>query len=523
MKSFFLRAVAYVKAHPRIDALVLLVGLVVFAAIAFGNATRASIWFDEAFSAYLIQFSYWDILVFTAEDVHPPVYYWLLKAWSTLFGTTEFALRSLSVVFGAIAIALSFVLSRRFFGRLVAGVSLLFMVVSPALIRYSDEARMYTLATVIVLLATFVLLKAVATKRTRWWVAYGVLVALGMWTHYFTAIAWLAHWVWRALVTKRGKMTLRQWFGKYFTKGWLIAHIVAVALFLPWVPAFFVQIKSVQQGFWIGPVTLDTITNYFAHFFYYLQHSQVHSWFALPLLFIVILTIVLTRRVYRSFTAPEKRQYLLIASLAWAAPVILFILSFPPLSSVFVERYLVPSITIASIFFAVTLVVGTRTWRPVWRVVPVIVVVGMMIGGVTNVYSYGNFNKNSNTHVLTGEVVKMIQEMAPAGTPIVAESPWIFYEAIFYATDEHPVYFIGEATEYTYGSLAMLRDRDAHKIVDLEAFVREHPVIWYIGNTQEERVRPYDMSWVELQTIGSYDSITDSTVYKATEYRVNAE
>ena len=99
MKSFFLRAVAYVKAHPRIDALVLLVGLVVFAAIAFGNATRASIWFDEAFSAYLIQFSYWDILVFTAEDVHPPVYYWLLKAWSTLFGTTEFALRSLSVVF----------------------------------------------------------------------------------------------------------------------------------------------------------------------------------------------------------------------------------------------------------------------------------------------------------------------------------------------------------------------------------------------------------------------------------------
>jgi len=505
--------VAYVKAHPRTDTVILFIGLAIFAAIALGNVARASIWFDEAFSAYLVQFSYWEIVQFTSEDVHPPLYYWLLKTWSMLFGTTELALRSLSIAMGAVSIALSYILARRFFGRLVAGVSLLFMILSPTIIRYSDEARMYTLASVIVLLATFLLLKATTTRKRGWWVVYGVMVSLGMWTHYFTAVAWLAHWVWRKLVTK----------GKFFTKDWLLAHIVAVALFLPWVPFFVIQIASVQQGFWIGPVGLDTVTNYFAHFFYYLQHGQVLGWFAVPLLVVVTLIIVLTRRVYRALNAQEKRQYLLIASLAWAAPVILFVLSLPPLSSVFVERYLVPSITVTSIFFAVVLVIGTRRWRPIWRVTPVLLVVAMMVAGIVNVYTYGNFNKNSNTHVLTGEVVEMIQQEEPDGVPIVAESPWVFYEAIFYATDEHPIYFIDESTEYVYGSLAMLRDRDQHKITDFKAFTEENPIIWYIGNTNEEQVPPYGDGWIELKTVGAYSNITDSTVYKATKYRVNGE
>ena len=51
-----------------------------FSVLALGNITRWSIWFDEAFSAYLIRYSYSEVAQFTATDVHPPLYYWLLKA-----------------------------------------------------------------------------------------------------------------------------------------------------------------------------------------------------------------------------------------------------------------------------------------------------------------------------------------------------------------------------------------------------------------------------------------------------------
>lgn len=70
----------FVSLHPRVDWLVLLVGLGVFAWIALANISAASIWFDEAFSAYITQFSFLDIARYTATDVHPPLYYWALKS-----------------------------------------------------------------------------------------------------------------------------------------------------------------------------------------------------------------------------------------------------------------------------------------------------------------------------------------------------------------------------------------------------------------------------------------------------------
>lgn len=524
IKDFYNKTVLYIRNNPRVDWLLLLVGLGVFGLLTFLNVASASIWFDEAFSAYIVRFNYAEILQFTAADVHPPMYYWALKAWTTVFGTTEVAFRSLSILFGGMALSGAFLLARRYFSRSIAAVSLLFLALSPTLIRYSDEARMYTMAAVIVLAATYVLTKATASGKKSWWVTYGILVSFGMWTHYFTAIAWLSHWVWRFVILQRKKNdTKKQRLLRFFSKEWVWAHVLAVGLYLPWIPLFFVQTKHVQSGFWIGQVGVYTPANYMSNFFYYLEQGVTTSWAGLFLVAIAILTIALLPRVSKRLTAAERKSYLLIASIAWAAPAILFVLSMPPLSSVFVERYLVPSLVLMSIFFAVVLVVGTRGWRPVYRALPIAAVAGMMIFGITNVYYYGNYNKNSHTHILTRQAVELVQQSAPAGTPIVANSPWIYYEASFYSTDDYPVYFIDEATEYTYGSLDMLKYRDIGKITNLEEFKENNPVIWYLGGTEEDSVSPHEDSWQMLQTVSTYDHITGKSVYKATEYRVSEE
>ena len=292
MKNLFTSISTYIKKHPKTDIAILLLGLAVFATITLINAPRASIWFDEAFSTYLVQFSFWDIAKFTASDVHPPFYYWLLKIWSELFGTTELAYRSLSIVFGAAAISTAFVLARKFFGRKVAWLSLLFLVISPMLIRYSDEARMYTLAAFIVMLGTFFMVKAEETKKTKYWIWYGVMVSLGMWTHYFTAFAWLAHWVWRATQVWRKGDAPKQFLKKFFTKPWIITYSVAVGLFLPWLPFMAKQVGVVQSGFWIGPVGIDTPTNYMTNYFYYLEHGQAQSWLALAMVYVIVVMIL---------------------------------------------------------------------------------------------------------------------------------------------------------------------------------------------------------------------------------------
>lgn len=524
MKKFINSIATYIKKHPKVDLAFLFVGLAVFLTITLINAPRASIWFDEGFSAYIAQFSFWDIARYTATDVHPPFYYWLLKIWSDLFGTTELAYRSLSILFGAATATVAFFLTRKLFGRKVAWVALTFIVLSPMLIRYSDEARMYTLTALIVFSATYVMLKAEETKKRKYWVWYAILVSIGMWTHYFTALAWVAHLAWHGTQVWRKGNKPKEFWKKFFTKPWVLTYALAVGLFIPWLPFMALQLTVVQSGgFWIGPVGVDTPTNYLTNYFYYLEHGSVQSWFALALIVVVTIAIIVVPKAYKSLASKEKRSFLLIAALALLPPVLLFFASLPPLRSSFVERYLIPSFVAFSILLAIILVKGTKNWRPFWKALPIVLVIGMMIFGITNVYKYGNYNKNTNIHILTRQAVQAAQAASPAGTPIVAASPWIFYEAASYSTPEYPVYFIDENTQYIYGSLDMLKNSDLNKIKDLAAFEKENPTIWYLGSSSNEDIAPYKDSWKKVETISMKDTITGKSLYKVTAYKISGE
>lgn len=524
MKKTAYSTIAFLRRHPKLDLLALGIGLAIFIAIVLLNITRAGIWFDEAFSAYIVQFNFWDIARYTASDVHPPFYYWLLKIWSSIFGTTEFGYRSLSALFGVAAIAMTFFMSRKFFGRKVAWVTLALLVASPMLIRYSDEARMYTLAAVIVLAATYVLQKARTSRSLKPWVLYGALVSLGMWTHYFTAVVWLAHLAWYALDIRTPKQSFKEWRRALFKKPLVVTYMVAIGLFVPWLPFMTLQLGTVQaSGFWISPVSVDTPANYLTNYFYYLEHGQTAGYLALLAIGIVVLTILRLPATYRALVPKQRRLFLLIAAIAFVPPVLLFLASLPPLRPSFVERYLIPSLIALSIFFAIVFVVGTRRWKVGWRALPIVLVVGMMIFGISNVYRYGNFNKNTNINVLTSEVIKQIGSQPSGNIPIVAESPWIFYEAIPYATAKHPVYFIGKTAEQNVGSLTMLQKNDMYKIKDMKQFAKENPVIWYLGSTTANDVSPYSPEWKKLETVSATDPITGNTLYRATKYRISAE
>ena len=90
-------------------------------------------------------------------DVHPPFYYFLLKIWSMIFGTSLVSLRMMSVFFGVVAIILLFFLMKKWFGKKPAMVATLAMAISPFLVRYGMEMRMYMVILTIVLAATYML------------------------------------------------------------------------------------------------------------------------------------------------------------------------------------------------------------------------------------------------------------------------------------------------------------------------------------------------------------------------------
>jgi mannosyltransferase len=515
LKSIF----RFFKARPRTDYLFVAIGLIVFCALTLTNISQASIWFDEAFSAYLINYNFLDIARYTATDVHPPFYYWLLKAWSMLFGTTELALRSMSVLFGVLTALFSYLFVRRQFGRRAGLFALAILILSPLFIRYSQEARMYTLAAAIVMSATYVLIRALETRSRKLWIVYGILVSLGMWTHYFTALAWIAHWVWRYSVTRqsgaRGKVLAK----KFFDKNWLMAHIIAVGLFLPWLPAMVIQLVVIQTGgFWIIPVGVDTFSTYFGTLVYFLEHDRVTGWLAAGLLAGGAFVTYVSLRTYKKGSKFFKRNYLLVLAMAAVPPIVLFIVSLPPLTSSFVERYLLPAAVASALFMGITLAYGLKSTKIWQQVVVYVTIASMLIFGLTSMFYYGNYNKNSRTGIETKQLVQQAIEKSAPGQPIIASTPWVFYEAIFYNSDEHPIYFIDAEVDYRYGSLDMLKYSDKHKIKDLDAFTKQYPTVWYIGYAEGELTAPAS-SWVKIDETSITNRIDGKTVYKGIEYQ----
>jgi hypothetical protein len=145
---------------------------------------RESLWLDEAGSwrlAHLPFHTLWREVL----DVHPPLYYSIQRLW-LVFGDSEAALRSPSVIFGVIAIALTYVLGRQIADARTGLFAAALMATSALQIQFSQEARSYELLTAAAVMASIGLVGVLRATRAGTWpslivcCAYvgGMLIAL---------------------------------------------------------------------------------------------------------------------------------------------------------------------------------------------------------------------------------------------------------------------------------------------------------------------------------------------------------
>lgn len=126
-------------------ALLLVLILCIAAAARFYQLGGQSLWADEGNSAAMATRSLALIARDAANDIHPPLYYWLLHLWTGIFGYTEVALRSLSAVFGVLLVLTIAELGRRLYSSITGLLAGLIAAIAPFQIYYSQEARMYIL------------------------------------------------------------------------------------------------------------------------------------------------------------------------------------------------------------------------------------------------------------------------------------------------------------------------------------------------------------------------------------------
>jgi mannosyltransferase len=174
--------------------LYLLSGLILLAAFGLRvyRLNAQSLWYDEGYSLYLARTSLAESAHWTARDLVPPLYYYLLHYWILATGASEFAARMFSVCAGILALPLGYCIGKRLFGRLAGLLMMLFFALSPLYVWHAQDARMYMLLTSVDVAAIYALTR-ILTQTWQvsgdqpglrwWWLLWGLTLIVLIYTH----------------------------------------------------------------------------------------------------------------------------------------------------------------------------------------------------------------------------------------------------------------------------------------------------------------------------------------------------
>jgi mannosyltransferase len=145
-----------------------------------------SLWTDELFSRYYAELFGFQSLWTTGlgQEDTPPLYYLALQGWMWLFGTSEVAMRSLSLVASVLALPLVYALGKELFDERRGLIGAAILALSPMQVKFAQEARAYAL----LLLPVGVVLLAIARflrgeRRGPTLLLYGVGAVIGIYCH----------------------------------------------------------------------------------------------------------------------------------------------------------------------------------------------------------------------------------------------------------------------------------------------------------------------------------------------------
>jgi hypothetical protein len=96
-------------------------------------------------------------------EFNQPFYYLIMHFWARAFGESEFSLRFPSAAFGVATVFITFMLTRHLVNVWIALGATLLVAVSPVLIWYSQEARLYAFTTFLLLVSTYLLIRYLET------------------------------------------------------------------------------------------------------------------------------------------------------------------------------------------------------------------------------------------------------------------------------------------------------------------------------------------------------------------------
>jgi mannosyltransferase len=396
--------------------------LAVVLLVAFGlrlySLSGKEMWYDEAFAVLYAEKDPGSIVYGTvtpvegaAADIHPLLYYFFLHAWMGI-GQSPFIVRFPSVVFGLVSICLVFRIARELFDAKAGLLAAILAAISPFHIWYSQEARMYSLLCVLSLLSVYLFVKASKSGEWRHWLGFGLAAGAALYAHNLAFLIVVALDL--AVLLRRRWDVLRQL---------IVAHLVSLLLFLPWLLLVPGQFAKVNQAYWIPRPGLTELVRTLIVFTFNLPGP---NW-TLPLtLFFSLLLLALT--LYRLLSAAPPSG----AGRSWGSDLCLS-LSFVPLltmfaisqiKAIYVERALLASALLYYILLARAML---RTRLPRLVIVSLIPIPLLLGASLWYQYNYAGFPRSPFR-----EADAYLRERSAPGDVVVHDNKLSFFPSHYY-------------------------------------------------------------------------------------------
>lgn len=366
---------------------------------------------DEAWSIMVARSPLAQI-VSPSADVHPPLYHLLLSQMIRWVGATTFAIRYLSVLLSLLSLPFVTLMGRRVAGRKLGLVTMGLASISPFMIYYAQDARMYAAALLgaSASLASYLTLAGRQERGQqapkRWWGLYVVASLASVYSHFYAAAVLLGQAAY-VVVTAAWRKEARR------LGPWLISWAIMAAAFLPWIlsQAGFLDGKASSRfDEWSGGKLLELAKRMLSAYSAGITLPPAEAGWAW--LGAIVAAAGLASLVWR----PKKRSLgaalgtLLLVMIAFAWGV-------NPIMYTFYERFLLTGLPAFLLLVGAGILALAGRWRPA-GVASVAAVVGVAGLSLSHLYFDTTFDKGGY-----GRLMAEIEQRSRPGDLILLNNP----------------------------------------------------------------------------------------------------
>jgi uncharacterized membrane protein len=430
------------------------------------------------------------------NDSHPPFYHILLHFWRAGFGESLVALRLFSVVTSVACVPLTYMLGRMIASRPAALVAAALMAIAPFQIYHSQQARMYPLLTLIVLVTTLVFFQA--WQRGGWlrWLGFGLCVTAGLYTHVYFPLSLLALDLWALYETYiHRRIDRSRWVGL------IIAHILAALAFLPFLPTMLGTVRMVVQTFWIEPNSpfdwmFDLVSLANNATLASLPDFEAPAWYLvctyLPAVAVLIPALVYSIREARR-RPKERSAWVLLHLLIWTPIVVATIISLT-IRPILLDRSL---IGLSPALFLIMGWMFVRFWKKRSAQLLALFFVASCLASLAYAFPDAPISNG-----LIGMANYLAREARPGDA--IAYTDWQSFDSAALAQPQQPDVYVLPFTDASnaiwLARMQVMHWREPHQVESIPAFGAHYRRIWLVyslftyGLDYHKQV---DQSWLE--------------------------